>query len=70
MQIVKILEYNDFKFPDNIEICSKCKGLGEVYSNKFEGTVKCSLCNGTGRTKNIVVKAEIKVPFNYEFKEE
>jgi DnaJ-class molecular chaperone len=70
MQIIKILKCDDFKFPDNIEICSKCRGFGKVYSDFEEDMIKCPLCNGTGRTKNIVAKAEIKVSFDYEIKEE
>jgi len=70
MDVVEIHEIiND---ENQITICEDCNGNGCFWStlgfgeiSGDERQIQCRLCNGTGRMRTLMVKAEIKVPFNH-----
>ncbi len=61
-KILEILETDS-----NIEICTSCKGKGEVIDDSWGSGVsdyiKCDLCKGSGRIQTAKAICEIQIPF-------
>jgi len=56
----------------HVRICKECKGKGEVPEDEFgsghSDMETCPSCWGTGRTKVVMVKCEIRVPYDWKLK--
>ena len=66
----RLIKIKEIMFEEDIRLCKICGGDGQVVDDSWgsgaSDMVNCNTCAGDGRTKRVMCKAFVDVPFNYK----